>query len=323
MDGGGAPGPARRWAPLAVATGIAAVVAAVVVPLSLRNDAGPDGRSGQPGDRGPGDPSGGAVPTMPPDQGAGVPVEGTGTLLRDGAGPVRLCAEVTITMDLPTSGAGCGRVAVNTTGVDPAVLVHKTTGGQAYSDPVHVEGTYRDGTLAATRVSTYRPEPPPVTEPSIPCASPAGGWPPGDGLPAPDDGSAFNALVTFIRAHPNRYTEIWEGHPDGPPSAEMSYAPTRKVYVVGTTGDVGAARAELSAIFPGNLCVHRVTHTAEELERIAAQLRAVDGTEAWSDVVAGKVRVKVVALDPPTMAILDRFGRDALLIEEPLLQWLD
>jgi hypothetical protein len=40
-------------------------------------------------------------------------------------------------------------------------------------------------------------------------------------------------------------------------------------------------------------------------------------------VIENKVRVSVVALDPATVAVLDAAGRDAIILEEPLLQWLD
>jgi hypothetical protein len=45
--------------------------------------------------------------------------------------------------------------------------------------------------------------------------------------------------------------------------------------------------------------------------------------QANVDVIENKVRVKVVALDPATGAVLDEAGRDAIILEEPLLQWLD
>ena len=310
----------RMWAPVASVAGIAVVVAAVVVPLSLQR--------GQPEQIGAAPtPTGEAsVRALPADQGGGVPVEGAGTLFRDGTGPIMLCSGVVSTLDLPASGAGCGPVAVPTTGVEPRWLVHTTTGGQAYSGPVRVEGTYRDATLAVNRVVEATPDPPPpVTEPPVPCPPPAGGWPPGYGLPAQDDGSALNRLAEHVRASPDRFGDLWEGHPDGPPSADASYAPTRMVYVVGTTGDVDAARTELAALYPGSLCVHKVRYSATDLENVAERLRSNSSTpiEASVLVIENKVAVKVVALDPATVAILDPVGRDALVVEEPLLQWLD
>src|SRR5690606_17893263 len=95
------------------------------------------------------------------------------------------------------------------------------------------------------------------------------------------------------------------------------------VYVVGTTGDVAAARAELEAHFGGNLCVHQVAYSAADLQAIADLLAATSTKPIQAEVLVmeNKVRVKVVALDPPTNALLDAVGRDALIVDEPLLRW--
>jgi hypothetical protein len=37
----------------------------------------------------------------------------------------------------------------------------------------------------------------------------------------------------------------------------------------------------------------------------------------------GRVRVSVTILDHQTAALLDEVGRDALILEEPLLRWLE
>ncbi|HEX6871089.1 MAG TPA: hypothetical protein VF163_08325 [Micromonosporaceae bacterium] len=320
----------RRWAPMAAVAGVAAVVAAILVPLALHRAADPIGPGGPVagGPAGDGPAAGAAVAgvdaySLPADEGSGVPVRGTGTLFRAGQGQVRLCAEVVGTMDLPQSAAGCSPVAVPTTGVNPGLLVHTTTGGQAYSDRVEVEGRYHGGVLAVSRVA---PAPAPSAsqyqEPAIPCPGPAGGWPLGRGLPPGDDSAIINHFVEYVRAHPDRFLDLWEGHPDGTPSADASYAPTRMVFVVGTTGDVTKARAELAAIYPGNLCVHQVRANAADLDRIVTRLRdqRTIPIEANPDVVSGLVQVRVVALDPSTLAVLDAAGRDALAIQEPLLR---
>ena len=78
-------------------------------------------------------------------------------------------------------------------------------------------------------------------------------------------------------------------------------------------------------MYPGNLCVHQVTRSAADLERIAQRLRDNPATpiSAYPDVIQNKVRVTVVALDRATVAVLDEADRDAIILEEPLLQWLD
>jgi hypothetical protein len=308
----------RRWVPLAAVVGVAVALAAVIVPLALART----GHEAGPGPGGSGQPTEPAA--LPSDPGAGVPVEGQGTLYRDRTGPIRLCASVISTLDLPPSSAGCDRVAVPTTGVDESWLVNTTTGGQAYSVPVRVEGTFHNGTLAVNRVVAATPDPPPAfVEPPVPCEPPAGGWIEGRGEKGPDDWMGLNRLTEYVRARPDRFADIWEAHPDGAPTGP-SYAPSRMVYAIGTTGDVAQALAELRPMWPGNLCVYRVSRNAQDLERLAQQLRSsIQPMSADIDVIQNKVRVKVVALDPATVAVLDAAGRDAIILEEPLLQWLE
>ncbi len=106
----------------------------------------------------------------------------------------------------------------------------------------------------------------------MPCDPPADGWAMGRGETGPDDVTALNNLMEYVRARPERFSDLWEAHPDGPPSGP-SYSPSRMVYVVGTTGDPAEARAELRAFFPGNLCVHRVGRSAADLDQLAQRLR--------------------------------------------------
>ena len=312
----------KRWAPLAAVAGVAIALTAIAVPLALTRTAGDEPPGPTP--EGPEQTEIGPV-ALPADNGAGVPVEGMGTLFRDGTGPIRLCKSVAVTLDLPTSSAGCDRVAVPTTGVEDRWLGNTTTGGQAFSEPVRVEGTFHQGTLAVTRVEVVQPDPPPpYLEPPVPCDPPPGGWAMGRGETGPDDWMGLNRLTEHVRAHPERFSDIWEGHPDGTASGPSGF-PTRMVYVVGTTGDVAQAQAELRPMYSGNLCVHQITRSAADLERIARRLRDNPSTpiSAYPDVIQNKVRVSVVALDPATVAILDEAGRDALSLDEPMLQWLD
>lgn len=309
-------GRVRAWAPLAAVAGVAAVLAVVVLPVAL-------GRSGdgetQPGSGPPSD-AATSGPVVPPGEGA--PVEGIGALLREADGTTKLCAGVAVLTSLPPAGAGCSPVFVLVTGVEESWFTEEATTGQRWSQSVRVEGSYGGGVLAVTRVEPFTPDAPPLVETPVPCQPPAGGWGPGDGGP-PGDFTAFNALAEHVRGNPDRFTDVWVGYPDGVPTSDATAA--RMVYVVGTTGDVDQARAELAALYPGNLCVHKVAHSAAELTAIANQLQSVSATpiQAEALVIENKVRVKVIALDPATSAILDAAGRDALIIDEPLLNWLD
>ncbi len=315
--------PSKGWVPFTAVAGIAAVLAIVVIPLALSRSAGP-GFTPAAADPPTGTPAVTPHWAMPADQGRGVPVEGIGGLLREPDGTTKLCAGIAVTASLPPTGAGCSHVFVFVTGVDTKWFTESATSGQTWSGSVRVEGTYRGGTLAVNRVAAFTPDVGPQAETPVPCPAPAGGWRLGYGLPESDTES-LNRLIEAVRSQPERFNDVWEGHPDGPPSALNSYAPTRMVFVVGTTGDLAPAQAELAAIYPGNLCVHKVRYTGADLEQIANRLKSVSATpiDASVDVIANKVRVTVVALDPATVAILEAIGREAMIIDEPLLRWLE
>ncbi len=308
----------RTWAPVAALAATAAVLAVIVLPAALNH---PGDESGP----GTGPQTSPPSPTDATDPDGVGRVGGTGSLIRHQNGETWLCPDLAITADLPTSHAGCGELHVLVTGVDEKWLVHTTTTGQAYSDSVKVEGSYRAGTLTLTTVDRFTPDPQqPFSEPPVPCPSPAGGWRPGHGYTLTDpNNDPLNRFIEQVRGKPAQYTDVWEGHPDGVPPGGS--APPVMVMVVGTTGDVATARTELAAIFPGNLCVHRVQHSASDLEEIAGRLRSGSSAPIGVEplVIENKVRVKVIALDPPTNALLDDVGRVALIIDEPLLQWLD
>jgi hypothetical protein len=310
----GLTGRARAWAPLAAVAGVAAILAVVVLPVAL-------GRGG--GDATPAGSDPQAPASQQPPRPA-VPVEGIGQLLREADGTTKLCAGVTVLTSLPPAGAGCSAVFVLVTGADDSWFTQEATSGQRWSETVRVEGHHVNQTLTISRIEPFIPDTAPLVEPAVPCPEPAGGWGPDYGMDSGADQPAMlERLATHVRSDPSRFTDVWEGHPDGASAGEL--APTRKVYVVGTTGDVDQARAELGALYPGNLCVHKVAYSVADLDRIVERLRSVSATpiEAEALVIENKVRVKVVALDPPTSAILDEIGREALIIDEPLLQWLD
>lgn len=300
----------RAWAPLAAVAGVAAVLAVVVLPVVLRGDGGAGTDIGAPGG---GSPGAGPVGTGE--------MEGIGTLLREADGTTKLCASVIATMSLPPTGAACSPVFVLVTGVEDRWFTQEATSGQAWSESVRVEGSYSNGTLAVRQVEPFHPDVAPQEPAVVPCEPPAGGWAPGQNVD-----ERANALSEYVRARPDRFTDVWVGYPDGPPTMDTGADVTSPmVYVVGTTGDVEAAGTELEAIFPGNLCVHPVAYSAADLQAIADQLSAVSTTPIQADVmvIENKVRVKVVALDPSTNAVLDAVGRDALIIDEPLLRWLE
>jgi len=315
-----APAAHRRpaWlAPLAAVVGVLTVMAGIAIPMALRSD-------------GHGSKVAGPSPTpsevsqwlLPADTGSGVAVRAIGTLYRAGAGPMRLCAEVAITLDLPTSQAGCQPIAVNVSGVDASRLTHTTTSGQAYSDQVEVRGRYHNGEVVVESVTPYvAPPAASEPEPAVPCPAPDGGWPLGDGTPSGDDGMPLNHLIEMVRAHPERYTDIWQAHPGGIGSAENSYQPPTIVYVVGVASDVAGARAAMTAVYRGSLCVHEVRFTQNDLQDIANQLASSNSTPIVAEplIIENLVSVRVVALDPAVQAALRTIDASALRIEPPLL----
>jgi hypothetical protein len=315
----------RLWGPVATLAAVAAVIAAVALPLTLsRHTPLPSGTG--PGAIGHplGSSSTAPVPNeylMPPDPGTGVRVFGVGNLFRGAPGEgILLCATVGATMDLPTSIASCGAVAVATTGADPARLTQTTTRGQAYSTLVRVEGSYHNGTLAVTSVTDTALAVDPAVEPTVPCDPPSGGWRLGEGS---DDWQGLNQLTEYVRAHPDTLTDLWQGHPDGAPKAENSYAPSRSVYVVGTIGDVAAVRAELTAIWGGNLCVHPARHSSSQLTALMNQLRSISFTPMEPELLIDLtgIRVRTIALDQLTMQALTTLSPDGTVFPgEPLLK---
>ena len=200
----------RLWAPIAAVAGVLAVV---VLPIAF------GGGGGAPVGAEPSEPG----PAVKPPASA-APVEGFGTLLREADGTTKLCREVSVLLSLPPAGAGCSAVFVVVTGVGDEWFTEEATSGQRWSAPVRVEGSYGGGTLAVNRVEPFTPDFPEFVEPPVPCAPPAGGWKPGPGLDGadPNDLNSLNTLAEHVRVNPSRFTDVWQGHPAGPPKSELS-----------------------------------------------------------------------------------------------------
>lgn len=244
---------------------------------------------------------------LPPDTGAGVPVAGTGELFRDGNGPIRFCSAVAATTDgPPPSTMWCQGASVPTTGATPSLLRFTSRKGQAATLPyVRVHGRFHNGTLAVDSVT----ELPNGTRPpwslipqglpdTPPCPAPAGGW--GRYVQSP-------ALEGHVKANANRFTMLQI---------------LSDVYVVGTTGDVAAARSELTAIYSGNLCVYHARFSADDLQQTAWNLNALTSVHLYADAVPelDKVRVTVAVFDADTVRALgDTADPEALLLDPPLL----
>ena len=81
----------------------------------------------------------------------------------------------------------------------------------------------------------------------MPCPEPAGGWP---RQPA-DPSRLIGALDAAVQAHPDTYNGPWVRYPYGWHLQDTSDRKGTEVYVVGTTGDLEAARRELARGLPG------------------------------------------------------------------------
>ena len=159
----------------------------------------------------------------------------------------------------------------------------------------------------------------------MPCDPPAGGWAEGRGETGPDDWMGLNRLTEHVRAQPGTVQRHLGGAP-GWPAVGAELLP-RRAWSTWSAPPVTSRRpGRASRDLPRQpLRAPGQPAAPRDLEQLAQRLRDTPTTpiSAHPDVIENKVRVKVVALDPATVAVLDAAGRDAIILEEPLLQWLD
>ena len=257
----------------------------------------------------------GAVPGLVRGS-AGAPVDGSapgaplvpsrpasgpaGLIVRDGdpvevSGPVEdsvMCAPAPVL--LPAGGGPC-RDGIRVPGVRPA-------GG------VTVRGRWHRGRLSDIRRMPYSPTaagalPAGYDFPDVPpCPAPAGGWSVGEdwlhrGLDEP--------VLDYLDAHAGRFAEPFATHSGN----------ARVLVVQVVNGDVGRARAVLTAMYRANLCV--VAAPGGHSIAAGRRLRATTGkaVEALMDDPAagiytaqsegGRIRVNMVVLTEP---LYDRFA---------------
>ena len=102
------------------------------------------------------------------------------------------------------------------TGVGDEWFTEEATSGQRWSQPVRVEGGYGGGTLAVNRVEPFTPTPPSGWSPPSRADPPPRVAGRAAASTRPSTRSAVaNALTEQVAANPDRYTDLWEGHPDG------------------------------------------------------------------------------------------------------------
>jgi hypothetical protein len=136
----------------------------------------------------------------------------------------------------------------------------------------------------------------------VPCAEPAGGWP-------PFTGHELSPITTFPGQHPDRYAGLWLGE--------------GAVFVVGIPRgtDVAAAEAELRALDPtAPLCVTEMEHSTATLD--AAQRGASDLLQASgatvrgssTDVLDNRVVFTVWRVDQATLDAIDAQWGDTVAV---------
>lgn len=227
--------PDRHRLPVAAAAAAAAVaVVAVASGLAASRPTAPTGSAGS---------SPGAIVRD------GDRVSGQGVVFARPGRPTQLCLTPRISkIDAAPSCA----VGIPLLGVDPTRIPQRRELAGTISGSAVVTGVYRGGSVAVTTLAAPPPpDPRPDGSPDrIDCPTPAGGWP-RDGVPGP----AIDRLDQLVSKNPDRYALPFAHFPyasrDGDTSSKAAV-----VIEVGTTGDVAAARRELSRVFPAaHLCV--------------------------------------------------------------------
>lgn len=229
-----------------------------------------------------------------------------GTLLESSTGTVTLCTQPVAmgTAGEGTSSVGCAEhTMVEVTGLD----VHSLPGHQEIdswvSSYVRVNGTWSDGTIAASSAETTEPPQGPGRR-TVPCPTPPDGWPGAAPSTASDD--PVSRLEATITHSPDVYSGLWVasiGEND------------ETALVVGTVGDVDTTRDELSAIFPYNLCVIAVDFSLVELQSAEHGLETVGRT--WQSVIdptIDRVRVTTAVLDASTAEALAPYA-DQIVVD--------
>jgi|KBSSwiStaDraftv2_1062776.scaffolds.fasta_scaffold86201_2 hypothetical protein len=285
-----------RWLPLVAAGAVVAVAAGVTVVLNTRG-------GGEPRPAAAGPSSAPAGPPARSDQVVrdGDRVAGRGQVVALPGRPVQLCAPYATVDIYPEPVPAPCRVAVTVTGLDLDRLTQRRERDGAVWGSARVEGVYRAGTLTVTRQLDDRPGPVPdvIKADRVPCPEPPGGWP---RQPA-DPSRLLAALSAAVRAHPETYNGPWVRYPYGWHLQDTSDRKGIEVYLVGTTGDVEAARAALGELVPAeHLCVTAVRWSKAAMDAAQEQLsgpaaEAAGISAGRGELLEDRVVAELVVLD--------------------------
>jgi hypothetical protein len=247
------------------------------------------------------------------DEGTATPLEGSSTrptgsgalrdlVVRDGdrvrangqifrsADGVQLCTHIATVVagdavaDSTASTApwtlDCGRFhVINLDGVKvtgQSASVPSSTSGVRLGTAVVVTGRLHGDSITVATL-TEQPNESPVSFPSTPCPTPAGGWPTYGRQAGVRN---VDPIAGYIRSHRSQFGAFWLSNPsDGRlyPNAEGTRS-ALEVATIGTTQPIQQAHHQLARLFAGPLCVYTVAHTFHELDTAAAHAKAALGT---------------------------------------------
>ena len=305
-------GRGQWWPPLGAAGAVVLVAAGVVVVLQVRGGAGAAGETGP------------AVPWADQVVRDGDRVAGRGPVVALPGRPVQLCAPYVVPGIYPEPVPEPCRVAVTVIGLDLDRLTKRRERDGAVWGSAWIEGVYRAGTVTVTAQHPVDPGPPrpsPAEADPVPCPEPPGGWPrqPADG------GRLVQALDEAVRRNADTYNGPWVAYPYGWHLQDTSNRKGTEIYLVGTTGDVEAARRELAAVFPAeHLCVTAVRWSKAAMDAAQQQLfrpeaEAAGVSGGLGEVLTDRVVADLVVLDERASRFLAGVA-DGRVTPRPLLR---
>jgi hypothetical protein len=221
---------------------------------------------GPPGTKQQGGPSGGATDLLQ----IGDQVVGQGGVVAERGGLTRLCysnvePRLLGQPEIELSGPLCPQVSVGLSGVNGPTLPGWTQWTNVgFSALVAIRGRWTGDVVDVQQVGPYerRPRLTGIEPTCDPAATPIGQQPPS----SLEYESALSRLAATLDAEPQVYAGYWTT------SVVTVTGGTDRVVVVGTVGDVKAARDHLAESFPYAVCAAKVDHSRRDLEQVIEEL---------------------------------------------------
>jgi hypothetical protein len=252
-------------------------------------------------------------------------VEATGRVIAAPNAPVKFCAPAPQAIAAGDGPPDC-LFWVEARGVDLDALADRSVIDGVVVGMATLRGTWQ------SRVLTVTSQPPPATsstmvvpsERRLPCDPPPGGW------QRTSEVGGGPALRDYLAQHSDQFAEPWIAWPEGTPgpnTAAPDFFTKPAVFVIEVvSGDVDQARAELSRVYAGNLCVVRAepeVRSSAEVNRNRAALadrvlplmnERRNGIYSAGDDPSGRYHVDFVVLDQQLLDAFTRIGLDVLIL---------